>query len=188
MAILVPLIIFVLGMLVGGVVVAGIRLGAAFDRRPARQGRWRVFALGSVIGLVTSIGCAGYTCFFLLQSRAATATVVKVEEAAGKDKERVFSLTYAYDVDGVRYEDRTSSSDDRQFGVGDRIPIRYRQDRPHESRIDYWPYRWGLSICLFGGAFGFAGLAAVVRMGEQGRRGRQDGMVVADKRQSVQSQ
>ncbi|NLE58859.1 MAG: DUF3592 domain-containing protein [Planctomycetes bacterium] len=128
--------------------------------------------LGVVICLVISIASGAYTCFFLSQSRAATATVIRLVEYKNNDNESVLSPVYEYDVDGVRYEDRPTGSDGRHFSVGDQVPIRYHQNRPHESRIDYWGHRWGVPVFMLCAAIVLAAWAVVLRIGNHRREGQ----------------
>ncbi len=123
--------------------------------------------LGSVICLVISIASTAYTCFFLSRSRVATATVIALTERKTEDNETVISPLYQYDVNGVRYTDRPTGSDGREFSVGDQIPIRYRLDRPHESRIDYWGYHWDIPVFALCAAIVLAAWAAILRIGRR---------------------
>jgi hypothetical protein len=155
-------LVFVAGMIFGAVLVLGRKLSADSAGRPGR-GEWRFCVLGAAVCLVISIGSTAYTCFFLSRSRGATATVTGFVERKTGDNETVRSGVCEYEVDGVRYERQAAGSDGRRFSVGDRIPIRYERGRPHESRIDYWGYHWGLAVFMLCAAVVCAGLAVVLR-------------------------
>lgn len=131
-------------------------------RQPALE-KGQVFALVAALCLMVAVGSAAYTIYFLSGSRATTATLVRIVETKNDEDEIVRTPVYRYEVDGLRYEDRPSGSDGRKFAIGDEIPIRYLQSRPHESRIDYWGYHWALSVIMLIAAIGFAAAATLLR-------------------------
>jgi len=154
-------------MFVGGVIVAGRRLGAALEGRPVRR-YWRLFALFAVVCLLISVGSAAYTCVFLFRSRAVTATIISFSERKTRadSNEPIYALVYRYDVDGVQHEGEIGVSG-HDFSVGDKIPIRYRRDYPEKSRVDHWVYHWGICACGLCGAMVSGCLATIIRLAER---------------------
>jgi len=136
------------GFIIG--IAKGITLGANFRTgRPASPIPWILCFIGSGIFLLTAIGSSIYSVYFLSSSVQTKATVIEIVER--KDNEGHVKRTpiYTYtDSSGKSFTDRSSSSDGREFKVGDSIPIRYLKSSPHQSRIDYFSYHWILPIFM----------------------------------------
>lgn len=150
-----------IGFMLG--ITKGLSLGATFRTgRPVSPMPWILCFVGAGIFLLTAVGSTVYSTYFLANSIQTSAVVTEIIER--KDGEGHLSRTpvYAYkDATGEKFTDRSSTSDGREFEVGDTIPIRYLKTSPHQSRIDYFSHHWFLpsfmlifSLLLSGLGFG----------------------------------
>ena len=149
--IVVAIIALVAGVMIGFMigVTVGLRTAIRAVRQPPTPIPAVLCFICAAITLLAAIGTSIYSAYFLYASLPTTATIVEVREQ--KDSEGHFSRfpVYRYaDTNGTEHRDTTSTSDGREFAVGDIIPIRYLRSSPGESRIDYFSYHWLLPILL----------------------------------------
>ena len=92
------------------------------------------------------------------------ATVLEVRETKDSEGHYSYCPVYRYkDTTGIEHQDTTTMSVGRQFAVGDTIPIRYLQNHPTESRIDYFGYHWMLPLASAVGAILALAVSAALR-------------------------
>ena len=149
--IVVAIVALVAGAMIGFMVgvTVGLRTAIKAVRQPATPLPAVLCSICAGVTLLAAIGTSVYSTYFLFGSLPTNATVIDVREQ--KDSEGHVSRfpVYRYtDASGTEHRDTTSSSDGREFAVGDIIPVRYLRSSPAESRIDYFSYHWLLPIFL----------------------------------------